>query len=253
MNNFSEKVNFIWSVADLIRDSFKRSKYQDVILPLTVLRRIDCVLQPTKKHVLEVNAELKGKLDNLAPQLRKASGYAFYNTSLYDFERLLNDAPNLATNLKAYINGFSDNMREVLEKFDFNNTITKLDEADLLFLVMEKFKNIDLHPDVVPNFEMGYIFEELIRKFNEALNENPGEHFTPREVIRLMVNLLLAQDQDALKRSHIVRTVYDPCCGSGGMLTIAKERILEINPNAEVHLFGQELNGETFAICKSDL
>ena len=253
MNNFSEKVNFIWSVADLIRDTFKRSKYQDVILPLTVLRRIDCVLQPTKEHVLEVNTRLKGKLENLAPQLCKASGFSFYNTSLYDFDRLLSDAPHLAANLKAYINGFSDNMREVLEKFDFNNTITKLEEAGLLFLVMEKFKNIDLHPDVVPNLEMGYIFEELIRKFNEALNENPGEHFTPREVIRLMVNLLLAQDQDALKQNHIVRTVYDPCCGSGGMLTIAKERILEINPVAEVHLFGQELNGETFAICKSDL
>jgi type I restriction enzyme M protein len=144
-------------------------------------------------------------------------------------------------------------MREVLEKFDFNNTISKLEEAGLLFLVMEKFKNIDLHPDIVSNLEMGYIFEELIRKFNEALNENPGEHFTPREVIRLMVNLLLAQDQDALKQNHIVRTVYDPCCGSGGMLTIAKERMLEINPVAEAHLFGQELNGETFAICKSDL
>jgi type I restriction enzyme M protein len=253
MNNFSEKVNFIWSVADLIRDTVKRSKYQDVILPLTVLRRIDCVLQPTKEHVLEVSAKLKGKLDNLAPQLCKASGFSFYNTSLYDFERLLSDAPHLAANLKAYINGFSDNMREVLDKFDFNNTISKLEEAGLLFLVMEKFKNIDLHPDVVPNLEMGYIFEELIRKFNEALNENPGEHFTPREVIRLMVNLLLAQDQDALKQNHIVRTVYDPCCGSGGMLTIAKERIHEINPMAEVHLFGQELNGETFAICKSDL
>jgi type I restriction enzyme M protein len=253
MNNFSEKVNFIWSVADLIRDTFKRSKYQDVILPLTVLRRIDCVLQPTKEHVLEVNARLKGKLDNLAPQLCKASGFSFYNTSLYDFERLLSDAPHLAANLKAYINGFSDNMREVLEKFDFNNTITKLEEAGLLFLVMEKFKNIDLHPDVVSNLEMGYIFEELIRKFNEALNENPGEHFTPREVIRLMVNLLLAQDQDALKQNHIVRTVYDPCCGSGGMLTIAKERMLEINSMADAHLFGQELNGETFAICKSDL
>jgi len=253
MNNFSEKVNFIWSVADLIRDTFKRSKYQDVILPLTILRRIDCVLQPTKEHVLEINARLKGKLDNLAPQLCKASGFSFYNTSLYDFERLLSDAPHLAANLKAYINGFSDNMREVLEKFDFNNTISKLDEAGLLFLVLEKFKNIDLHPDVVANLEMGYIFEELIRKFNEALNENPGEHFTPREVIRLMVNLLLAQDQDALKQNHIVRTVYDPCCGSGGMLTIAKERMLEINSKAEVHLFGQELNGETFAICKSDL
>jgi type I restriction enzyme M protein len=253
MNNFSEKVNFIWSIADLIRDAFKRSKYQDVILPLTVLRRIDCVLQPTKEQVLAVNARLKGKLENLAPQLCRASGYAFYNTSLYDFERLLNDAPNLAANLRAYINGFSDNMREVLEKFDFNNTIAKLDEAGLLFLVMEKFKNIDLHPDKVPNLEMGYIFEELIRKFNEALNENPGEHFTPREVIRLMVNLLLAQDQEALQQNHIVRTVYDPCCGSGGMLTIAKDRTLEINPRAEVHLFGQEVNGETFAICKSDL
>jgi len=253
MNNFSEKVNFIWSIADLIRDAFKRSKYQDVILPLTVLRRIDCVLQPTKEQVLAVNARLKGKLENLAPQLCRASGYAFYNTSFYDFERLLNDAPNLAANLRAYINGFSDNMREVLEKFDFNNTIAKLDEAGLLFLVMEKFKNIDLHPDKVPNLEMGYIFEELIRKFNEALNENPGEHFTPREVIRLMVNLLLAQDQEALQQNHIVRTVYDPCCGSGGMLTIAKDRTLEINPHAEVHLFGQEVNGETFAICKSDL
>ncbi len=144
-------------------------------------------------------------------------------------------------------------MREVLEKFDFNNTISKLDEAGLLFLVMEKFKFIDLHPDKVSNHDMGYIFEELIRKFNEALNENPGEHFTPREVIRLMVNLLLAQDRDALEHEHIVRTVYDPCCGSGGMLTIAKERILEISRDAEVHLFGQELNGETFAICKSDL
>src|SRR5581483_7235498 len=191
--------------------------------------------------------------DNLTPQLCKASGYAFYNTSLYDFERLLSDAPHLATNLRAYINGFSDNMREVLEKFEFNNTIAKLEEAGLLFLVLEKFKNIDLHPDVVSNLEMGYIFEELIRKFNEALNENPGEHFTPREVIRLMVNLLLAQDQDVLQHNHIVRTVYDPCCGSGGMLTIAKDRILEINPLAEVHLFGQELNGETFAISKSDL
>jgi type I restriction enzyme M protein len=253
MYNFGEKVGFIWSIADLIRDTFKRSKYQDVILPLTVLRRIDCVLQPTKEEVLKVNARLIGKLENLAPQLCRASGYAFYNTSLYDFDRLLADAPHLAANLRAYINGFSDNMREVLEKFDFGNTITKLNEAGLLFLVLERFKNIDLHPDKVSNLEMGYIFEELIRKFNEALNENPGEHFTPREVIRLMVNLLLSQDEQALSQNHIVRTVYDPCCGSGGMLTVAKERILEINPRAEVYLFGQEVNSETFAVCKSDL
>src|SRR5438309_1579862 len=253
MNNFSEKVNFIWSVADLIRDTFKRTECHDVILPLTVLRRIDCVLQPTKERVLEINARLKGKLENLAPQLSKASGYAFYNTSQYDFDRLLSDAPHLAANLKAYINGFSDNMREVLEKFDCNNTITKLEEAGLLFLVMEKFKNIDLHPERVSNLEMGYIFEELIRKFNEALNENPGEHFTPREVIRLMVDLLLSRDREALSQSHVVRTVYDPCCGSGGMLTIAQDRIREINPRSEVHLFGQEVNPETFAVCKSDL
>jgi type I restriction enzyme M protein len=156
---------------------------------------------------LAVNAQYKGQLSNLAPILSKASGFAFYNTSLYDFDRLLADAPNLAANLKAYINGFSDNMREVLEKFDFNNTIDKLQEKGLLFLVMEKFKKIDLHPDKVSNLEMGYIFEELIRKFNEALNENPGEHFTPREVIRLMVNLLFSQDQRRLSTSHIVRTV----------------------------------------------
>src|SRR5262245_34307416 len=253
MNNFGDKVNFIWSIADLIRDTFKRGKYQDVILPLTVLRRIDCVLEPTKSNVLETYTRLKGKLENLAPQLCRASGFAFYNTSPYTFERLLADAPHLAANLREYITSFSDNMREVLEKFDFENTISKLDEAGLLFLVLERFKNIDLHPDVVSNIEMGYIFEELIRKFNEALNENPGEHFTPREVIRLMVNLLLAQDQDALSQNHIVRTVYDPCCGSGGMLTIAKDRIHEINTHAKVYLFGQEVNPETFAVCKSDL
>lgn len=253
MNNFGEKVTFLWSVADLLRDAFKRSKYPDVILPLTVLRRLDCVLEPTRAQVQATYTRLKDKLENLAPQLRKASGFAFYNTSPYNFERLLGDAPQLAKNLRAYINGFSDNMREVVEKFDFDNTIAKLDDAGLLFLVLERFKNLDLHPDKVSNLEMGYVFEELIRKFNEAMDENPGEHFTPREVIRLMVNLLLTRDREALKQSHIVRTVYDPCCGSGGMLTIAKERIGEINPNADVHLFGQEVNPETFAVCKSDL
>jgi type I restriction enzyme M protein len=253
MNNHSERVNFIWSIADLIRDSFKRGKYQDVILPLTVLRRIDCVLAPTKKQVLETNAKLKGKLDNLTPQLTKASGFSFYNTSLYDFDKLVADVPDLATNLKNYINGFSGNMREVIEKFDFDNTITKLVEADLLFKVVECFKNVDLHPDRVSNEEMGYIFEELIRKFNEALDENPGEHFTPREVIRLMVNLILTPDENELNKKGIIRTVYDPCCGTGGMLTIAKGWIAEKSPRADIFLFGQEVNPETFAVCKSDL
>ncbi len=189
--NHSEIVSFLWGVADLIRDTFKRGKYQDVILPLTVLRRLDCVLAPTKAEgARDAGRSCKGKkLENLDPQLRKASGFAFYNTSRYDFEKLLADAPHLAANLRNYIAGFSPNMREVLEKFDFDNTISKLDEAGLLFQVLERFKNVDLHPDKVDNPTMGTIFEELIRKFNEALNENPGEHFTPRDVVHLMVDL----------------------------------------------------------------
>ena len=255
MNNFNDKANFIWSIAELLRDRFKRGKYQDVILPFTVLRRIDCVLAPTKEKVLETHAKLKGKLENLEPQLRKASRFAFYNTSKYDFDKLLDDAPNLAANLRAYINSFSENMRQVLEMFDFHNTIAKLAEYGLLFLVMERFasKDIDLHPDKVTNHEMGYIFEELVRRFNEALDENPGEHFTPREVIRLMVLLVVMVDLGILKQKQIIRTVSDPCSGSGGMLTISKEQIHEINPNADVHLFGQESQPETFALCKADL
>jgi len=257
--NHSEVVSFIWGVADLIRDTFRRGKYQDVILPLTVLRRIDCVLAPTKEKVLKANAKFSGKLDNLEPQLRKASGFSFYNTSQYDFEKLLQDAPNLAANLRNYNNGFSPNMREVLEKFDFINTIDRLDQAGLLFKVMERFKNVDLHPHKVPNPMMGTIFEELIRRFNEALNENPGEHFTPRDVVHLMVDLLLAGDEDRIQGEGIIRTVYDPCCGSGGMLTITKEHVLGaenragMNPQADIHLFGQEVNPETWAISKSDL
>ena len=265
--NHSQIVSFIWGVADLIRDTFKRGKYQDVILPLTVLRRLDCVLAPTKRKVLEVQARFKGKLDNLDPQLRRASGFAFYNTSRYDFEKLLADAPHIAQNLRNYIAGFSPNMREVLEKFEFDNTISKLDEAGLLFLVVQRFGDpqVNLHPDAVDNAAMGTIFEELIRKFNEALNENPGEHFTPRDVVHLMVDLLLAGDEQRLRTKGVVLSVYDPCCGSGGMLTIAKEHITAgeirdgerrgdaVNPGADTHLFGQEVNPETFAICKSDL
>lgn len=253
MNNFGEKVSFIWSVADLIRDTFKRGKYQDVILPFTVLRRLDCVLAETKESVLETYHKLKDKIDNLTPQLCKKSGFAFYNISPYDFSKLLDDPKNLKANLLLYINSFSSNMLEVLEKFDFPNTIEKLEQSNLLFLVMEKFNTINLHPLQVSNLEMGYIFEELIRKFNEALDENPGEHFTPREVIQLMVNLLFAQDKTQLTQEYITRTIYDPCCGSGGMLTIAKDQILTLNPKAKIFLFGQEVNPETFAVCKSDL
>ncbi|MEK7474748.1 MAG: class I SAM-dependent DNA methyltransferase [Candidatus Coatesbacteria bacterium] len=251
--------NFIWGVADLIRDSFKRGKYQDVILPLTVLRRIDCVLAPTREEVRKAHARFKATdLRNADPQLRKASGFAFYNTSKYDFESLAGDHANIVRNLRAYIAGFSVNMREVIEKFDFDNTITKLNEAGLLFMVVERFKGIQLHPKVVDNHQMGTIFEGLIRRFNEALDENPGEHFTPRDVVALMVRLLIRGDEERLRRKGAVVTAYDPCCGSGGMLSIAKELIRGdgkpgINPNADVHLFGQEVNPETFAVCKSDL
>ena len=266
MMNHSEIANFIWGVANLIRDTFKRGKYQDIILPLTVLRRLDCVLGPTKEDVLQRQAELRGRgLEDPHNQLCIASGFAFYNTSRYDFALLLADAPNVAANLRNYIAGFSQNMREVLERFDFDNTISKLDEAGLLFQVLERFGNVDLHPDRIDNATMGTIFEELIRRFNEALNENPGEHFTPRDVVHLMVGLMLAGDEDRIGGSGVVRTVYDPCCGSGGMLTIAKERINighmdngnpltgPVNPDAEIHLFGQEVNPETWAVSKSDL
>jgi type I restriction enzyme M protein len=217
--NHGEIVSFIWGVADLIRDTFRRGKYQDVILPLTVLRRLDCVLAPTKDRVLKRKAELRGKgLQDLDAQLRRASGFAFYNTSRYDFDKLLADAPHLAANLRNYIAGFSPNMREVLEKFDFYNTISKLDEAGLLFKMLERFKNVDLHPDKIDNPTMGTIFEELIRKFNEALNENPGEHFTPRDVVHLMVNLMLAGDTERIRRkesyarSMILAAARVACC-----------------------------------------
>lgn len=264
--NHSEIVSFLWGVADLIRDTFKRGKYQDVILPLTVLRRLDCVLAPTKEKVLRKQAELSDrKLQNPYQQLCKASGFAFYNTSRYDFEKLLADAPHLAANLRNYIAGFSPNMREVLEKFDFDNTISKLDEAGLLFQVLERFKQVDLHPEKIDNPTMGTIFEELIRKFNEALNENPGEHFTPRDVVHLMADVMLASDGNRIRSLGVVRTVYDPCCGSGGMLMVTKEHITTglrqngdivrppLNREAEIHLFGQEVNPETWAVSKSDL
>jgi len=252
MVNFTEKTNFIWSTANLIRDSFKRSKYQDVILPFTVLRRVDSVLKPTKDEVLEAYNKFKNELDDLDDILTKKSGYAFYNTSKYDFERLLNDPHHIADNLMRYINGFSTNMRDVLYNFDFENTIRKLDDQGLVFQVIQRFNEVDLHPDVVSNQAMGHIFEELIRKFNEATNENPGEHFTPRDVIRLMVNVMLKPDAEKLLAPGKVVKVYDPACGTGGMLSITKDEISSLNPEADVWVYGQELNPETFAVCKSD-
>jgi type I restriction enzyme M protein len=256
MNSFQEIANFIWSIADeILRDDFKRGKYPDVILPFTVLRRLDCVLAPTKEKVLKRYDELKAKgLENMDGQLRRAAGHSFYNTSKFDFPKLLDDPKNLGKNLRAYINNFSENMRDVIDRFKLRGTIDTLDEKGLLFALVRKLSEADLHPDKVDNHTMGTIFEELIRRFNEQSNENPGEHFTPREVIRLMVRLLINGDRAVLKQESAIRTVFDPACGSGGMLSIAKEHVLgKINPNADIRLFGQEVNDETYAVCKSDL
>ena len=250
--NHQQIVNFIWSIANLLRDDFKRAKYPDVILPLTVLRRLDCALEKTKPNVLKRYDQYKRRLKDMDGILRKASGYDFYNTSQYDFKKLLDDPKNIGKNLRLYINAYSPSMREIIEKF--NAQIEALEEANLTYQVIEQFSTVDLHPDTVSNLAMGYVFEELIRKFNEASNENPGEHFTPREIIRLMVNLLFASDLDTLKKQRIIKTIYDPACGSGGMLTEAKEWILEsVNKTAQIELFGQEVNPETFAVAKSDL
>ena len=254
MNNFSDKVSFIWSVADLLRGDYKQSEYGRVILPFTVLRRLDCVVEPTKADVLQVADEHEESPREVrAAMLRKAAGHSFYNTSKFDFGRLLDDPNHIQDNLEAYINGFSKNARDILQHFRFETQIERLERADLLYLVVQKFNEIDLHPEVVPNMEMGYIFEELIRKFSEQSNETAGEHFTPREVIRLMVNVLFNADGDALTRPGTVRTLYDPACGTGGMLAVAEEYLDELNPDADLEVFGQELNGESYAICKSDM
>jgi len=244
---------FIWSVADLLRGDYKQSEYGRVIMPLTVLRRLDCVLEPTKAKVLDRHGKLKGTIDNIAPVLESVAGEQFFNVSPLDFRRLLDDPGQIAANLRAYIAGFSDSARDIIEKFDFDTQITKLDRANLLYLVISKFAEIDLHPDKVSNLEMGYLYEELIRRFSELSNETAGEHFTPREVIRLMVNLLFIEDADMLTKPGTVRTIFDPACGTGGMLSVAEDYLRQLNPGARLEVFGQELNEETYAICRSDM
>lgn len=251
MNNFQEKANFIWSVADLLRGDYKQSEYGKVILPFTVLRRLDCVLEPTKEQVLAKIPTITAQ--NKGPILERITGQSFYNTSRYDFKKLKDDANHIADNLINYINGFSPNAREIIDYFNFSEQITRLDNANLLYLVVCKFAEIDFHPHTVSNIEMGYIFEELIRKFSEISNETAGEHFTPREVIRLMVNILFNEDSDVLRKEGVVRTLYDPACGTGGMLSVAQEYLQSLNSEAELEVFGQELNPESYAICKADM
>lgn len=254
MTNVKESANFIWSIADLLRGDYKQSDYGKVILPLTVLRRLDCVLKATKANVLKKHEQVKTmNIQNLDPILNKVAGYNFHNSSLFDFDKLIADPNNIASNLRNYINGFSEEAREIIEQFEFENQITKLDESNLLFMILKRFQEVDLHPTQISSMEMGYMFEELIRKFAEISNETAGEHFTPREVIRLMVNLLFMNDREILTQKGIVKTIFDCCAGTGGMLSVAEEYLNELNPNARLEVFGQELNPESYAICKSDM
>jgi len=254
VNNFGEKVSFIWSVADLLRGPYRPNQYKDVMLPLTVLRRLDCVLEPTKDKVLDRMKKLEGgKVKNVEPILCRVTGVPFYNTSRYTFDKLRGDPNNVAANLTNYIKGFSARAREIIERFGFEEHIGRLDKADRLYLIVSRFCQIDLHPDRVSNIEMGYIFEELIRRFNEASNEEAGDHFTPREVIRLMVNLLFMPDGDVLTTKGIIKTLYDPACGTGGMLSVAEDYVRELNPDAQLEVFGQDYNAQANAICGSDM
>ena len=245
--------SFIWSVADLLRGDYKQSEYGKVILPFTVLRRLDCVLQSTKEAVLAELAEKEKMGLNPEPFLLRKAGQSFFNTSPMDMKKLMGDQYHIKENLFAYIQAFSPSARDIFERFDFYTQIERLAKSGLLYQVAERFANVDLHPESVSNAQMGLVFEELIRKFAEISNETAGEHFTPREVIRLMVNLLFIEDDDVLAKPGVVRTIYDPAAGTGGMLSVAGEYLEEHNPQARLTMFGQELNDESYAICKADM
>jgi type I restriction enzyme M protein len=248
---FDDKVAFIWAVADLLRGDFKAHEYGQVVLPFTVLRRLECALEPTKATVINQAKSLQ--VANPDPILKRVAGQKYYNTSVLDLATLLQDPGNVAANLHTYLAEFSPEAAQVLQEYGFEDKIARLDKAGLLYQVVAKFAELDLTPDSVPNEAMGYIFEELLRRFSEMSNETAGEHFTPREVIRLMVNILFSQDDKALSGQIPVRTLYDPACGTGGMLTVAQDHLGELNPDAVLEVFGQELNPETWAVCRSDL
>ncbi|QAY73630.1 SAM-dependent DNA methyltransferase [Agromyces protaetiae] len=247
----SDLGGFVWSIADQLRGVYKPHQYGDVILPMTILRRLDCILESTRDEVRAIveSTEREELRDAL---IRKQLGLNFYNTSPWNFARLLGDPEGLKANLVDYLAGFSKNI-DVFERFRFENEIQQLAEKNRLLLVVQKFAEIDLHPDAVSNAAMGDLFEELIRKFAEASNETAGEHFTPRDAIRLLVDLLFAEDTEALTVPGVVRSVYDPTAGTGGMLSVAEERMHELNPDARLTLYGQEINDQSYAICKSDM
>jgi type I restriction enzyme M protein len=244
----------IWGIAELLRGDYKQADYGKVILPLVVMRRLDQVLEPSKDTVLAAATRYQaGGIENVEPILRHAAGQQFFNRHRLRFHQLLDDPGNIAAHLRSYIDGYSSLAQQVLAKFEFDGHIDRLDRSNLLFKVIAATCKVDLHPDKVTNADMGALFEDLIRRFAESSNETAGEHFTPREVVRLMVNLLLAGDEDALREPGTIREIFDCACGTGGMLSEAEEHIYRFNPLATVRLYGQELNPESYAICLADM
>ncbi|MFQ2689593.1 N-6 DNA methylase [Aeromonas caviae] len=250
--NISSLANLIWSVADLLRGDFKQSQYGRIILPFTVLRRLECVLAPTREKVL-ATAESTKAMPELARHklLLNSAGQSFYNTAKLTLDNL--GEKQIGDNLDAYVRGFSREAFEVFEHFNFAASIDLLEDADLLYKVVRNFANVDLSPETVDNYHMGLVFEELIRKFAESSNETAGEHFTPRDIVRLTTSLVFAADDEALTTAGVVRTIYDPTAGTGGFLSCGMEYLHELNPAARLATFGQELNPESFAICKADM
>ncbi|EDZ57431.1 restriction endonuclease subunit M [Bacillus cereus] len=252
MINFQDKVSFIWSIAEVLRGPYKPEDYGKVILPLAVLRRFDCVLDSTKDEVLSNFEKFKAmNEDAREPILNRIAKQNFHNASNYNFTKLLSDADNIADNLRDYINGFSKIARDIMDHFDFDRQIEKLDNNDLLYLTIKRFSELDLHPEIVSNVEMGYIFEELIRRFSE--HAEAGDHYTPREVVRLMVSLLFMHDDDMLTKPGLTQTLYDCAAGTGGMGSVAQEYLKELNSTADLEFFAQEINDESYAICKADI
>ncbi|MBQ8906582.1 MAG: SAM-dependent DNA methyltransferase [Ruminococcus sp.] len=253
--NINEKAALIWAIADKLTGVYKPHEYGEVIIPLTVIRRFDCILADTKDAVLEKYESVKALPMRDVLLRNAAGGLAFYNTSKFTFEKLLDDPDNIEANFRDYLNGFSENVQNIIEKFKFDGHITTMANKGILYIVIKEFTSpkANLHPNVISNLEMGYIFEEIIRRFSEAHNEDAGQHYTPREVIRLMVNILFYDDNDILSGSNVAKTIYDPACGTGGMLSVAEEYLHELNKSTELLAFGQELNDQTFAICKADM
>lgn len=250
---YREISNTIWNIAGHLHGTFKPQQYQDVILPLTVLKRLDDALEPTKQKTLERFNELDGKVTNLSI-LYRTTGFNFYNTSPYTFRKLIEAPMQAAPNLRKYIDGFSDNVKEIFAKFEFDRILDKLHESELLYLALKEFNKIDLHPDKVENHVIGLAFEDLIRRFAEQSNETAGEHYTPRDVVRLMTALLFSGEEKELAKAGVIKEIYDPACGTGGMLTVSKDYIQNhFNKDAKIFLYGQELNATTYAICKADM